>query len=124
MTPFSSYLESLRRSRRIKQKDFANEVGVSSCYISAIELGRKNPPSHDIIESMIKALQLSSKEASLLWDYAEQSIRVLRIPEDLPLEEYAVVNDLKRSFGSLSKEQITIIRATLSIRSFQQEQIQ
>jgi transcriptional regulator with XRE-family HTH domain len=124
MTPFGIYLETLRRARRVKQIDLANQLCVNPSYISAIESGRKGPPVKDIIVSIVRTLKLSHKEESLLWEYAEQSIRVLRIPEDLPLEEYAVVYDLKRSFGSLSKEQITIIRAALSIRSFQQEQIQ
>lgn len=123
MTPFGTYLESLRRSRRMKQCDLAKIIGINPSYISAIESGSKAPPSHQITRAIADALELSQKEEFLLWEYAEQSIRVLRIPEDLPLEEYAVINDLKKAFGSLDQKQIAIIRTVLSMNTEQQEQM-
>jgi transcriptional regulator with XRE-family HTH domain len=123
MNPFGTYLESLRRSRRMKQCDLAKEIGVNPSYVSAIEGGTKAPPSTPIIQAIVEVLGLSKKEEELLWEYAEQSIRVLRIPEDLPLQEYAVVKSLKNAFGSLSEDQITIICTALAMNKNQQEKV-
>jgi transcriptional regulator with XRE-family HTH domain len=115
MTPFGCYLESLRRNRRLKQKDIAEMIGVNPSYISAMESGKKGPPSDDLIRSLAESLNLSTSEDILLWDYAAQSVQALRIPDNLPVEEYAVINGLQQAFGTLSKGQITIICAALSM---------
>ncbi|MFB9886173.1 helix-turn-helix domain-containing protein [Balneatrix alpica] len=45
MTPFGTYLEHLRRSRRMQQKQLADLMGINPCYVSTLERGRKGPPS-------------------------------------------------------------------------------
>lgn len=45
MTPFGLYLESLRRSRGLRQKQLAFALGVRDGYISAMEKGWRGRPS-------------------------------------------------------------------------------
>ncbi|WP_227096646.1 helix-turn-helix domain-containing protein [Aeromonas veronii] len=58
MTPFGIYLENLRRSRRIQQKQLADLMGINPCYVSTLERGRKGPPSAEVLNRLIKNLNL------------------------------------------------------------------
>ena len=50
MTPFSQFLQKLRRSRSLKQKDLASLIGVKPCYVSIIERGRVAAPSKAVLD--------------------------------------------------------------------------
>jgi len=59
MTPFGAYLEKLRKSRKLGQKELAYEVGVNASYISSLETGRKTPPQQNILNKLIQILKLT-----------------------------------------------------------------
>lgn len=115
MTPFGLFLESLRRNRHLQQVQLADRLGVNSCYVSAIENGKKGPPSKAVLEKIISELKLDAQEQELLWDYVDQSKRTIRLPEDATPEEYTLMRDIRRHLGALSIEQIDIIRNTLKL---------
>jgi|TARA_R110001583_G_scaffold195066_1_gene368908 transcriptional regulator with XRE-family HTH domain len=115
MTPFGLFLESIRRNRHLHQVQLADRLGVNSCYVSAIENGKKGPPSKPILEKLISELNLDAQEQELLWDYVDQSQRTIRLPEDATPEEYTLMRDIRRHLGALSIEQIDIIRNTLKL---------
>lgn len=115
MTPFGYYLESLRRSRRLQQKQLAALLDVNPCYISAMEKGRKGPPTKPVLDRLITALELNEQEQNYLHEYVGQSERTFRLPTNMALEEYALVHELKNYLGSLSKEQIAIIQNALRV---------
>ena len=117
MTPFGLYLESIRRSRRLHQTQLANFMGVNSCYVSAIENGKKGPPSKDVLKKLIVKLDLSDDEQSKLWRCVEQSRKTLRLPDNATTDEYLLIADLRHHIGALSTEQIDIIRKTLRLGS-------
>ncbi|RQM53462.1 XRE family transcriptional regulator [Aeromonas caviae] len=73
MTPFGIYLENLRRSRRIQQKQLADLMGINPCYVSTLERGRKGPPSAEVLNRLIKNLNLSRDEQEGLWRSVELS---------------------------------------------------
>lgn len=63
MTPFSIKLRTLRESRGVLQKSLAINLGVGPTYLSALEKGRKAPPSNiDFYGSLRHCLQLSDEE--------------------------------------------------------------
>jgi transcriptional regulator with XRE-family HTH domain len=115
MTPFGKYLEALRRDRRLQQTQLADLIGVNSCYVSAIENGKKGPPAHKVLNTLIDVLELTNEEQDLFWDYVDQSQRTTRLPVNASIEEYSMMRDLRRSLGSLTNEQIAIIRNILKI---------
>lgn len=119
MTPFGTYLTTLRIHRRVKQKDLAAALRVNPSYISSIESGKKGPPAKHVIEGIIKILGLKKDEQSMLWNYARQSVRTFRIPDDLTEEQYAIHYDFQDSLGSLTNGQISLIRSILSMKIYE-----
>ena len=115
MTPFGLLLEQLRRSRGLQQQQLAGIVGVNSCYISAMERGRKGPPGKEVVEALIRVLKLSAEEERELRNVIEQSRQVLKIPANTAVHEYELVHSLWKRLGSLSKEETQLILLSLKI---------
>lgn len=121
MNPFGMYLASLRLQHRLKQKDLAEALGVNASYISGIESGRKSPPSSKLINEIAKVMALSKAEKSQLWNYADQSIKVVHIPDDLPLEGYAFMQELRKAMGSLSSKHFDVLRSVVSLSKSEEQ---
>lgn len=117
MTPFGLFLESIRRSRQLQQVQLADRLGVNSCYVSAMEKGKKGPPSKEVLTKLISQLKLDGSEQEALWEYVDQSQKTVRVPDNATAEEYALMRDIRVHLGALSSEQITIIRNTLKLGS-------
>jgi HTH-type transcriptional regulator, competence development regulator len=115
MTPFGCYLEALRRSRQLQQKQLAGMLDVDPTYISLMERGRKGPPSNALLEKLIASLQLSQEEQLLLQKYVAQSPRALALPKNMKLEEYELLESLWQRLGSLSHCQIEIMKNALKM---------
>lgn len=115
MTPFGLYLESLRRSRQLQQVQLADHLGVSSCYVSGMESGKKAPPSKHVLSKLIDSLELNAEEQEMLRDKIDQSQRAIRLPDNATLEEYALIHDLRRHLGSLSSDKVKVIRSILTM---------
>ncbi len=115
MTPFGLFLENLRRSRQLRQKQLAIDLGINASYISALEKGRKEPPSRQLLERLITTMALSDEEQSALWESAEQSQRTFQLPDDMLLAEYRVVSELRKQLGRLSEGQIILLLNVLAL---------
>ena len=118
MTPFGLFLESLRRNRQLQQVQLADIMGINSCYVSAIENGKKGPPSKRVLDRLISELALDDREQGLLWEYVDQSKRTIRLPDNATADEYALMRDIEKNLGALSIEQINIIRNTLKLGGY------
>lgn len=117
MTPFGVFLEKVRRSRQLRQKQLAVDLGINASYISALETGRKEPPSRRVLERLIAALDLSDEEQTVLWESAEQSQRSIQLPDGMRLSEFRLVNELRKQLGKLDDGQITIILEVLALNN-------
>lgn len=115
MTPFGLFLEKIRRSRQLQQKRLAAELGIQASYVSSLEKGRKPPPSQKILEKLIDVLDLDENEQAGMWESVRQSKRTLELPEGMVLAEYQLVSMLSEKLGSLSEEQITVIKCVLAL---------
>lgn len=115
MTPFGLFLEKLRRSRQLRQKQLAIDLGINASYISALEKGRKEPPSRQLLEKLITTMALSDEEQSALWESAEESQRTFQLPDGMLLAEYRVVNELRKQLGRLSEGQIILLLNVLAL---------
>jgi len=121
MSPFGHFLENIRRSRQLRQKQLAADLGVQACYISALEKGRKTPPSKQVLEKLINALDLNDEELTAMWESVEQSQRSFLLPDGMMLAEYRMVNELRKQLGRLSEGQITIILDVLALSKTQSQ---
>jgi len=117
MTPFGLFLTNMRRSRQLRQKQLAMDLGINASYISALEKGRKEPPSKQVLERLIVALELNDEEQAALWESAEQSKKSFQLPKGMMLAEYQMVNKLRKQLGSLSEGQIILILDVLALNT-------
>ncbi|MFJ3317755.1 helix-turn-helix domain-containing protein [Herbaspirillum huttiense] len=62
MTPFSAFLYDFCRSRGMRQKEFAYQIGVDPSYLSAIINGRKNTLGNSFAERIEERFELSEEE--------------------------------------------------------------
>lgn len=115
MTPFGLYLESIRRSHQLQQVQLADLLGVNACYVSSMENGKKGPPSKDVLDRLIIKLDLDSDEQEQLLYCVQRSKKSLRLPDNATCDEYLLMHDLNAHVGSLSSEQISIIRNVMAL---------
>lgn len=117
MTPFAIYLEKLRRSRGLQQKQVADALEITSCYISAMERGRKGPPTDKILHKLIKAFQLTPQQETELWLTVQQSLPIRKIPENASIQEHIFIKDLWEKLGTLNEEQLIAMSMILKLNN-------
>lgn len=115
MTPIGSFLESVRRARGLQQTELANLLGINPSYISAIERGKKGPPSVRILRRIKIVLSMTDIESQALDLAVEQSERTIKLPKNTSLAEYAFISALSRRLGSLTREEIDAMACILRL---------
>lgn len=87
MNYFGEYLFSLRRKRKLLQKQIALGAGFDPSYLTSLERGRRDPPRGRILEQLLKALEVTECERRGLMQAAALSrlAKTLQAQEqDLP----------------------------------------
>jgi len=115
MTPFSRYLEALRRSRNLQQKQLADRLGVNASYVSSLMTGKKRPPSRQVLLQIVSKFELSEAEEVEMWRTVALSELNLRLPTNMCEEEFEFVYELRGRLGTLSANQLCIMRKTLEL---------
>ncbi|HTO80944.1 MAG TPA: helix-turn-helix domain-containing protein [Methylomirabilota bacterium] len=72
MTPFGRRLRELRAARRLRLKDMAASLGVSSAYLSALEHGNRGRPSSGFVQQI-------SAYFNLAWDDVDDLKRLAEL---------------------------------------------
>ena len=72
MTPFGERMRKLRTERNVTLKQMAEEIGVSSAYLSALEHGKRGRPGWHLLQRIISYF-------NIIWDEAEDVVRLARI---------------------------------------------
>jgi transcriptional regulator with XRE-family HTH domain len=72
MTPFGERMRKLRVERKVTLKEMAEEIGVSSAYLSALEHGKRGRPGWHLLQRIISYF-------NIIWDDAEDVVRLARI---------------------------------------------
>lgn len=101
-TEFGKFLRKLRIEKEILLKEMASKIGVSSAYLSSLELGKKSI-SNSVIDNICSAFSLSIEQKKNLQDLAINSQPSIKI--DLvgkSNEEREVVMSFARRYESLS----------------------
>lgn len=89
MNKFGRYLSELRKERKVTLKDMADQLGISSPYLSDVEKGRRDSFGIDKLNEIVRILDLSKDETEKLMDLAGEQRD--NIAPDLP--EYIVGKD-------------------------------
>ncbi|MDR5170381.1 helix-turn-helix domain-containing protein [Methylobacillus flagellatus] len=97
-------------SRGVRQGELARMLGYEQAYVSALEIGRKGPPSTEFVGKLIKVYDLSSIEQEALHLAVASSERRLVISHDADREVYKTLTELKKYLEKMRPEQLRIIR--------------
>lgn len=121
MTPFGERLEQIRRSRGLKQVELAELIDVKASYVSVLERGFKGAPSKFVLKKIIDKLKLSEKEKSLLLHDAAITDFSFKIPPGTTRSEFELLHKLKEHLGSLSDQQVLVMKTILEMGKFNKE---
>lgn len=110
MTPFGQKIRELRAEKNLSQKKMAQDLGISSAYLSALEHGHRGPPTWAMVQRVISYF-------SLIWDDAEEIEQLARLSHPritidasgLSSEAVIMVNRLSRKIRSLTQEDVQAI---------------
>ena len=107
MTPFGARLRYLRESRGLLLKDMADELGVSSTYLSALEHGRRSKPNWSFVQRVIQYFNIIWDEADELQRLADLSNPKITVETaGLPPKATELANRLARAIASLSDAEL------------------
>lgn len=109
-TPFGKKLRNYRIEHGLKLKDLADALQVTSSYLSAIEMGRKNVPDTLLIR-IAEYLGLDRPSTEELKRLAEESKKINKVDTGwLSRDTSLQVANFARSFDQLSPEDQKIIK--------------
>lgn len=70
---FGDFIKKKRQSLAITLRAFADELNIAPSYMSDIEKGKRNAPTQDILDSMVRVLKLNDEDKNKLFDLAAKS---------------------------------------------------
>ena len=70
---FGAFIKEKRQNKGITLRAFADMIDIAPAYMSDIEKSKRNAPTQEILEKMVKVLELSNEEANELFDLAASS---------------------------------------------------
>ena len=73
--PFGELLFQIRRRRRLRQKAVATTAGVTPSYLAGLEGGRREAPSDEVLDRLLKALEATKKERQQLY----QALKIIAV---------------------------------------------
>lgn len=70
---FGEFIKEKRQNKGITLRAFADMIDIAPAYMSDIEKSKRNAPTQEILEKMVKVLDLSNDETNELFDLAANS---------------------------------------------------
>lgn len=113
MSPFSSFLQALRKRYNLRQSELAAAMGYDQSLISGLEQGFKGPPTEQFVESLINTMKLEPAELHDLRCAVEASNRKLVIDADAPQDLYLFLKELREELPQLSPSTLQCLRTVL-----------
>ncbi len=109
-------VRELRTQKGVSQKEMANDLGVSAAYLSALEHGRRSPPSWNFLQRLIGYF-------NIIWDDAEELEELARLSdpravvdtENLSIEATLLANVLAEEIENLDAQ--TCLELTARIQN-------
>jgi len=113
-SPVSIFLRDLRLRVGLTQRDLAHSIGYEQRYVSAMELGIKNPSAEFLINLMAK-LKLDDAEKSALNVALKASNRRFSLPPDVSTATYSFCNDLWEKIERLHPAVLDAMHSMLKV---------
>jgi transcriptional regulator with XRE-family HTH domain len=113
MTPFGKFMRNVRTEKGLLLKDIADMLGVSSAYLSALEHGKKGPPTGALISKLENGLKLTAEQRSGLRRAVRDSTTSMEIPSRATPFAFETANAFARKLPSLSEQQLRKIKTIL-----------
>jgi transcriptional regulator with XRE-family HTH domain len=114
LTPFGKEVRRLRIDTNTKLKDLAGHLKVSSAFLSSVETGKKEMPTH-FVESIIRFFKLRGEPALKLREAADQSRRVIRIDlRNMSASARELASVFARRFDAVDQKTIDKLRGLLN----------
>ena len=116
MTPFGAKLRQLRKTKGLRLKDMAADLGLSAAYLSALEHGHRGRPPAALVRRVTGYF-------NLIWDDAEELDELARLSHPrvvidtagLGPEATLLANRLADRVGDLSEETIARMMAEMGL---------
>lgn len=107
LTPFGKFIRKLRIDQGLLLKNMADALGVTSSYLSAVEMGKKAVPT-EWIESIARTFEFDELKRNELTRLAEISKPEFRVSMSSDADELAreTVYSFARKAPSLDQETI------------------
>jgi len=106
-------MRKLRLDKNLLLKDLAEQLDVSSAYLSALEHGKKGAPSASLVEAIEERLRLTKEERVALRQAAAESPTTVQIPARVSPRAYQTAVAFARSLPQLSEQDLKFINQYL-----------
>jgi transcriptional regulator with XRE-family HTH domain len=113
MTPFGRFMRNLGTERGLLLKDVADMLGVTSAYLSALEHGKKGPPSAALVSKLENSLKLTAEQRKELRSAVRDSTSSMEIPSKASPFAFETANAFARKLPNLSEQQLRKIKGIL-----------
>lgn len=124
MTPFGKRLRDLRAERNLTLEALAEEISVSTSYLSGLERGVRGKPSWVTLQRIVSALNIIWDDAEELYELAGLSKPKLTLDTSkLSSEKTLLVNKLERLLESLTEEETAKIIEMLDLSEARQKRM-
>jgi transcriptional regulator with XRE-family HTH domain len=118
MTPFGEKVRKLRKQRGITLKKMADDLGLSSAYLSSLERGHRGRPAPGLIMQICGYFDLIWDDAEALKGLAELSHpRIVVDTANLSPKATELANILATRIATLDEETIKWILAEIQAHS-------
>lgn len=91
-TDFGEFISEQRKKHALKGKELAQELGISTAYLSQLEHGKRVCPDTELLKKLILVFKLNREEIAVLYDLYTQASGKL-CPD---IAEYVMSNDIAR----------------------------
>lgn len=114
MTPFGKHMRSLRLDKGMMLRECAEQLGVTSAYLSALEHGKKGLPNARLLEQIVITMKLDKAQEAALRDSVKDSDTRFEISAKATPIAFATANAFARRLPSLSELQLLRIKDILA----------
>lgn len=113
VTEFGRLLRKIRIEQSLLLKDMADRLGMTSAYLSAIELGKKNIPEN-LVDKIATIFCLAPSEKEKLSSSVEQSQPAIKLDlSSSNAEQRDLVMHFARKYEGLSKDKVDQLKKLL-----------
>lgn len=100
----------------LRQTDLAKLVGYDQTYLSALENGTKGPPTEELVEKLIRALELEEEEQIQLKLAVHESQKKYVLSSDMPAEIFKMMSELWGALDTMHPAQVQAIRSITQLK--------